>query len=174
MIELKCKNCNSADLEYKDGLWICNSCGSRYITDKNERPEFQKEAKLEDEICDICEEIASTSEFDEEDFDKRERLFRKLDSVADNLINLNMNNPYAMTAKMLVQIDKGLRDKPGVNRFIEYIERAVDNSDQEAKDNTWDALGDHLIRFRTRILSVDPSLADRIHRLVNVLGYSNS
>ncbi len=37
MLELKCKNCNSADLEYKDGLWICNSCGSRYITDKNER-----------------------------------------------------------------------------------------------------------------------------------------
>ena len=37
MLELKCKNCNSADLEYKDGLWICNSCGSIYITDKNER-----------------------------------------------------------------------------------------------------------------------------------------
>ncbi len=169
MTELKCKNCNSKDFEYKEGVWICNSCGSRYIADKSERPELPKETLLEDDLCDICEEIASTNEFDEKDFDMREQLFRKLDSVADNLININKNNPYAMTAKMLIQVDMGLKDVSSVNRFIEYIERAVINSDQEAKDNTWDVLGDHLIRFKSIILSQDPSLEDRIHRLIDIL-----
>ncbi len=169
MTELKCKNCNSKDFEYKEGVWICNSCGSRYIADKSERPENPKETQLEDALCDICEEIASTSEFDEKDFDMREQLFRRLDSVADDLININKNNPYAMTAKMLLQVDMGLKDVSSVNRFIEYIERAVINSDQEAKDNTWDVLGDHLIRFKSVILRQDPSLEDRTHRLIDIL-----
>ena len=130
---------------------------------------------LEDELCDICEEIASTSEFDEEDFNKREQLFRKLDSVAENLITINGNNPYAMTAKMLSQIDEGLKDIPSVNRFVEYIECALENSDQETNDNTWDVLADHLIRFKSKILSVDPSLKDRIQMLVETMrGYETT
>ncbi len=169
MKELKCENCGSSEMKYENGIWICKSCESRFIPDKNEIPVTRREEQLEDVLCDICEEIASTSEFDDTDYDQREKLFKKLDLVADEIIVFNKNNPYAMTAKMLIQINEGLRDKAAVNRFVEYIERAVNNSDDEAKNNTWETFGNHLARFMSKILSVDPDLEDRVYSLVEAL-----
>ncbi|MBQ6441129.1 MAG: hypothetical protein IJJ13_00870 [Lachnospiraceae bacterium] len=173
MIELKCKNCNSTDIEYKGGLWVCNSCGSKFIPDKEEIPEKSMEEQLVDELCDVCDEITETDEFNEYEYGHRERLFRELDILADRIIDINPNNPYAMTAKMHVQIFNGLGDKISANRFVNYIETAVNNSDDKAKENTWDTLGEHLKRFGSKVLTQDQSLKDRLYQLVDILGDYN-
>ena len=147
MTELKCKNCNSIDFDFKSGIWVCNSCGSKYLPDADEIPDKAKEDRLVDELCDICGDIESTDEFDEDKQELRDELFRKLSMVTEQLMDINGNNPYAMTAKTLIQIYEGLNDRDSAERFVTYIETAVNNSDAEAKENTWETLEFHLDHF---------------------------
>ena len=170
MKDLKCDHCGSGDLVFEEGVWVCRFCGSRYMPEAGEIPKKAREEELEDELCDICSEIESTSEFDNSQFYHRDRLFRELDSKASQIMSINSGNPYAMTAKMLVQIYKGLNDGKSVNNFVDCIETAVENSDDEAKENTWDTLAEHLVRFGWMVLKYDPGLKDRVYRLIDIFG----
>ncbi len=166
MTELKCKNCNSNDLEFKGGIWICRSCGSKYLPNMNEVPAPTEEDRLVDELCDICGEIEGTDEFDEAQQERRDSLFRKLDDVTGQVMSINRNNPYAMTAKMLIQIYEGLNDSGSAERFVSYIETAINNSDSEAKENIWETLEFHLLHYADKVCELNPALHDRVGELI--------
>lgn len=170
MKKTNCINCSSNDIVFEKGMWVCRACGSRFMPEADEIPQKTKVEELEDELCDICDEIENTNEFDISQSDHRDGLFDKLGKKADEIISINRDDPYAMTAKMLIQIYEGLRDRQCVNRFVDYIERAVDASDDEAKKNTWEVLAKHLDRFGPRVLEHDPALKGRVNRLIDVFG----
>lgn len=173
MKEIRCSNCGSRDIEFEKEIWVCRFCGSRYLPEIDELPRKTREKELEDELCDICSEIEKTSEFDDSQIDLRDRLFSKLNNKADQIIGINSGNPYAMTAKMLLQIYQGLDDEQSVSDFVDYIETAVNNSDDESKENTWNALAEHLIRFGPKVLKYNPNLKERVYRLIDIFGEYN-
>lgn len=165
MEELKCKNCNSSDLRNMGGVWVCDSCGSKYLLDRSEMPAKTKEDKLVDKLTKITGKLEKADDISDKGLKRRERLFEELEDISDQILELNANNPYAFTGKMLYRVDRGLRNEISADLFIYYVEKAVHNTTPEVKDDIWECLEYHFMQFKERILSVKPELEGRIREL---------
>ena len=168
MKELKCKNCNSTDLKYIGGVWVCNSCGSKYLSDRDEMPKKTQEDKLVDKLTKITRKLEKADDISEKGLERRSRLFEELEDLSEQILKLNANNPYAFTCKMLVQVDYGLRSTVSADLFIHYIEKAVENTVPENKGDIWECLEFHFSQFKDKVLGLDPALESQIRELEKV------
>ena len=47
MKALECEKCGSNELEYVGGIWVCSHCGTKFIPDKDERPNSKDDELLQ-------------------------------------------------------------------------------------------------------------------------------
>lgn len=47
MKALECEKCGSNELEYVGGIWVCSHCGTKFIPDKDERPDSKDDELLQ-------------------------------------------------------------------------------------------------------------------------------
>lgn len=91
MKELNCKNCNSTDFEYKGGIWVCNSCGSKFLPEKGEKPEKSQEEKLVEKLVKKNDKICDADPFG----NKYDKLANEMNDLAEQILMINDKNPYA-------------------------------------------------------------------------------
>lgn len=175
MIELKCQNCNSADIEYKDGLFICKSCGSRFLAEKQEKDVFDKEDKLEDAAIeaynkhnDFQDKYLDTGK--EKYLDKSLEWTDRLDQCIERLLEFNPMNPYAWTFRMVRRIGQGFDDGDARKQFFEYAEKAADALKPGAKKGLVDLLQENFWFHSSLIVEKFPEYkddADRIRKKIS-------
>lgn len=188
MIELKCKNCNSNDFTYKDGLWVCNSCGSKYIPEKEEfsvpqeydsaprthKISFEETAKnkrkkLEKKLCAGFRRYRYTDAIDEDEADRRRYLLQMVDEISQDLMRINPDNPYSAAGKAFLLAYRGIKNSDDANRFVDVMENAIKHSDLEAKIHLWNELGLLMERFGSRVYTKAQDQKERIYHLVDAL-----
>ncbi len=187
MIELKCKNCNSTDFAYKGGLWVCNSCGSKYIPEKDEMPAAIEHAaipsgsaygktrkgELIEELRDAFRKFHWINESDEDEEYRRDCLIRIVEESTKSLMKINPDSPYVGVGKMFSLGYRGIKSQSDAKQFVEAMEIAIEHSDLEAKIRLWDELGFLMNRFGSRVYTKARDEEERIYHLVDVLGEYN-
>lgn len=169
MIELKCKNCNSTDLEYIGGVWVCTSCGSKYLPDKTDTPRKSEEEKLVDKLLKLLNKqndvdyVGYLLEHDKQ----LDKYIHNLKEVKDQLLALNSNNPYALTVEVRLIPLIGKWNEINADLFIRYIEEALDNITEKDKKELRDWLEDDFSAYKEKALECDPSLEKSVMELEN-------
>lgn len=166
MTELKCKNCNSSDFEYLDGIWVCNSCGTKYIPDKLDIPQKSKEDKLAEELLKLIrmdEDIDYVSTL----FDhppKLEKYIHKIETVANQLEEINSKNPYASTAQARLIPLIGNWSEITADLFIFNIEDAIEHITKNDRI-IWERLEEDFSTYKDKVLEYNPGCRERIDKL---------
>ena len=140
MKEFKCKNCNSTDFEYKGGIWVCNSCGSKFLPEKGEKPEKSREEKLV------------------------EKLAKEMDDLAEEILKINDKNPYALATMAFHIQNWGIKTEDVAERYLSQVEEAVECSTEESREFIYDTCG-FSIHGMKAIAENNPGFMDRIEKL---------
>lgn len=144
MKELKCTNCGSNDLKYKNGLYICQNCGSKFIPDKDD----EVTDRLEDKMCDAW--IA-------EEYDEAKVL-------SDRLINVAPLRAYGWAIRGGCLIANAITDE-NAETIVECFEKALQYAKVDEIDDLTDFVRGHLRMNGTSILKHNDSLKDRMLKL---------
>ena len=150
MKELKCLNCDSKDLEYVGGIWVCQNCGSKFIPEKGEKPEantenedsesaltkrlksaYEKKCDLESEIMGYDVESAKW----EKCYKKWKKSQDELSSCFERILKINPCNAYALAIAGLTQIEDGLDTKEQADNAVQCIYKAFQHITSEEERN---------------------------------------
>ena len=134
MKALKCNNCNSIDLEFKNGFWECNSCGSKFIPDKEEIPKLQEEDKLVAKLKETMEKYYELDDLAPGYLKKVDEIYKKLDVISQQILAINPNNPYALAFEARIIAEHGIKDAWRANYFTEKLENLKEHMTADAKD----------------------------------------
>ena len=184
MKELKCQNCNSRDMEFKGGVWVCQNCGSKYIPDKDEIPDEDEESRLAKELVkaynkqselEFPDDILSIDDSDEK-WEKQDRKMKKyeekydkyeekINTCIEKLLKINEFNPYALTIKALKRIENGLKIREHVELVVDCAEKVISHATEEEKEETLEALRDNIRFNKAKMIEVCPEIKSRIENL---------
>lgn len=135
MKELKCLNCNSKDMEYIGGIWVCQNCGSKFIPDKDEKPEEDAETVLTKRLVQAYNKKIGLDYIVDNAEPKWEKALHKLlkcedeiDYCVNRILKINDRNTYVMTILAIKQISygKGTREEADavVNCYYDVLKNA--------------------------------------------------
>ena len=154
MKELKCANCGSADMEYKDGIWVCNSCGSKYAPGRSEIPHKSEEEKLSEKLMKHLNKQADTEYalYLADHPNQLEKYISKLRDLTDRLIRINPQNPYALTSGARIIAMEGYWSAITADLFISSIEQATQNMTENERADLREWLEDDLSMYKDKVL----------------------
>ena len=160
MKELKCSNCNSNDLSYENGLWVCKHCGSKFIPDNNEKPDKSIEDKLVDKMYRLFEKRENYQGLSEKDTDKRLELNQRIEDCIREIIMENDKSPYAFAGRFILHISDTFESQYKAERVLDNAEKALDYADKEEKEDIVASIKPHFLFHCDRIM-VYPELKER-------------
>lgn len=168
MKELRCLNCNSTEFEYKGGIWVCNSCGSKYIPDENERPKKSEEQKLTEKLEKLIKKWTDTDYawYLSEHSKQMDKFMMKLKEISNEILKINDANPCALTAQVLLIVFNGKWSQSESWLFIHYIDKAKDSLSPH--DFLWEFLDEEFSTYKDKALGGDPSLKGTIDKLEEI------
>lgn len=167
MIELKCKNCSSQDMEYKDGMLTCNACGSRFVLESYERPQKSREDKLVKKISKLWKK---KDKYNIDDPEKYLDCVEGIRECVSELLEINPENYFAWSIKFFSRIEDGLKTDYDYLCLLEYIENALKYSAPEDRAGVIGALKLNFEFYGGRIKDNCPYLRDRVDVVARELG----
>ena len=171
MKELKCQNCNSRDLEYMGGIWVCQNCGSKFIPEKNEIPKESKEAKLTEKLVKAYNELI---EIIDPLSSKYEKCEKRVNSLLDEIRSINPNNPHMLTISVFDRIGWGIKSKEIADDIVDMAERALKYAKPDEKEEITESLGRNMKYHKGKMASMDPELEPRIDEVLRQCGCGDS
>ena len=167
MKKLKCTSCGSSNMKYRDGIWICNSCGSKYVPGREEIPRKSEEEKLAEKLIKHLNKQTDTKyAFYLADHPSQlDKYISKLRELADRLLRINPQNPYALAAGARIIAMEGYWSAITADLFISNIEQAVNNMNETERADLWEWLEDDLSMYKGKALELKPSLESKINNL---------
>lgn len=170
MIELKCQNCGSSNLEYKNGFYSCPFCGSRFLAERPEIPLAsddlkKREEKLVERLMDLHHKKSRCKALDSQSAKLWLEYSDEIDLCVNELLEINEKNVYALTLHMLQTIESGLKTAEAAGIVVSDVEQILKNATEEEKKDVIDAVRMNFDHYKKKLLELDPGLADRIHRI---------
>lgn len=163
MIELKCQNCGSSDLEYKNGIFICKSCDSKFLPEKGEIPPAKrKEEKMVERMLKLNEKKDRCDSFDDDDIDKYLRYSEEIDILVDRILKINDKNIYALAIGILQRICNGIKYSWDAELIVHNAELILEYATDEEMDDVKDAVTLNFLHHKKSVLEVKPDLKERV------------
>ncbi len=163
MKELRCPNCNSFDIDYVSGIFICKSCGGKYIPDDNEKPRKSEEDKLVDRLL---KKWRKRDRYEEDYSDRNiERWLEctdDIDMIIYEILEINDHNPYAWAIRMLRDIEDGLKTKMDADIVVSDAEKALSYASDENIRGFIDVVKMNFSIYRDKLVGLDPGLEERV------------
>ena len=144
MKELKCTNCNSNDLKFENGLYICQNCGSKFIPDEDDKAI----GRLEDKMCDAW----ISEEYDE------------AKTMSDRLIDVAPLRAYGWAIRGGCLIANAITDD-NAETIVECFEKALQYAKVDEIDDLTDFVRGHLSMNGASNLRHNASLKERMLKL---------
>ncbi len=149
MIELKCNNCGSSELMLEQGVYRCQSCGSRFLA---ERPDPEKTEKYRDKMIDAMNAF---------NFEKQAKYMNKL-------LDLNPQDPYAWTGKVWLAIEEGLDTHS--RECVTYAKLALKYARATATEEEYSSIKDFMyssfLRYGRKMMRLVPDLIKDIEKIL--------
>jgi len=155
MIELKCQNCGSFDMVLKNGIYYCQSCGSRFLMER-EKPD--KVEKYRDKMIDAMQESLGETE--------------KVSKYIDKLLSIDPDDPYAWTGKVWWYIEHGLDDysKECVLAAKHALVSAHQTATEEELEDIKDFMRTHFRLYGDKMKQKAPSMIKEINWIIQDAG----
>ncbi|MBE5834830.1 MAG: hypothetical protein E7309_09335 [Butyrivibrio sp.] len=144
MKELKCTNCSSNDLQFENGLYVCQNCGSKFIPDKEDKDID----RLEDKMCEA---------WIDEKYDDAKVL-------SDRLINVAPLRAYGWAIRGGCLIGNGITDE-NAEIIVDCFEKTLQYANVDEIDDLTEFVKGHVRLNGSSILRHNNSLKDRLLKL---------
>ena len=165
MKELKCQNCNSNDIEFKDGIWVCSHCGSKYVPDKNEKPQVSEEDKLIKKMIKLFEKRDK-----HDDIDKRMYYYGEISDCIQDILRINPKSAYAYAGKYLLDCANTYKTLEEAEKNMGYVEKALTYAvDEEERKCMTKSMSEHFWFHKSSVLERFPELKDKIEQLQSMM-----
>ena len=170
MIELKCQNCGSSNLEYRNGIFVCPFCGSRFLAEKPEIPLSDEELKKREEklvtrLMDLHHKKVRCKALDAPSAKLWLEYSEEIDLCVEEIFEINKKNVYALTLHMLQSIEKGLKTAEDAELIVSDVEQILQNITEAEKKDVIGAVRMNYDYYKEKLMELDPSLADRIRAI---------
>ena len=133
LIELKCKNCGSTDLEAENGVYVCQYCGSRFTLDPSaEAKANQYRDKMTLAMAGSDEDYMNPS--DEDVVDGAARRYAAVREYSDKLLEILPNDPYGWAGRIYMRISGGIDSEESVRECIEDARKTLEYAQRYSSD----------------------------------------
>lgn len=181
MKEIKCQNCNSMDMDFVGGMWVCRNCGSKFIPDRGEIPNVEDEKKLVKKKWKAYEkkekmmypEDIEDPRFDEkvERFEEKEAEYEEtIVSCMEKIEEINKCNAELWVMKMIrsIWIDGSISTE-GAAELCECAKKALQYAKPDEREDIESDVSSFIKHYKERILKVTPGTAPAIMEIESML-----
>lgn len=170
MIEIKCHNCGSSKMEYKNGFYSCPFCGSRFLAEKPEIPVTEEdlkkhEEKLVERLMDVHHKKARCKALDAPSAKLWLEYSDEIDLLVEEILEINKQNVYALTLHMLQTIEAGLKTAEDAGIVVGDVEKILGAVTENEKKDIIDAVRMNFDHYKKKMVELDPELLDRIREI---------
>ena len=137
------------------------------MPDQSDKPQRSKEDKLVEKLMKtLNKQNDSDYVFDLVDNPKHlDKYVKSLQDLSDQLQEININNPYALTVKARLVPLIGNWNEITADIFIRNIEQAIESISEEDKETLWEWLKDDFMTNKERVLAHKPDLQEKISKI---------
>ena len=170
MIELRCKNCNSKEMRYLGGIWVCNACGSNFIPEENENPPIdKKEEKLVESLVEAYGKFEEYDPIVTDNFEKWERLESNVETAFKRLKDYNPNNAWLFVVAMLNCIRMGFKSADDACKIVYYAGRALELSNSDDLFDIKQSLEPNFMYYKDKLVDLNPILEEQADRIADCI-----
>ncbi len=166
MKELKCPNCNCKEMEWKNGLFHCPSCGSNFIPDADEIPKQSEKQKVIDKLIDNFNKL-DTQGFlmSSKEYDRWMHRRKKVEKLCSQLEEIDPCHPYVDGVKMLLYFCDGLKDSFAASMVIFHTEELIKHADRTEHEDILALVKTYFLKYEEKILELQPQDREQVENI---------
>ncbi len=165
MKELRCPNCSSFEIDYVNGIFVCRSCGGKYIPDENEKPRKSEEDKLAEKLVKKLKKRDRYDDLGEDGINKWLECTDDIDMIIADILEINSLNSYAWAVRMLRNIEDGLKSPFQAEKVVAAAENALGYAQDKDIKNIIDVVDLNFSVYKDRLVELNPNLEKRAEAL---------